>query len=161
MTAIIYCHKTKQVAVDSMVTAGGVIKAHDFDKTIKSKDGSLWIISGDLAEYESYANLEHGDKVNKDFYCAAIVIRKGKAYSAITNENNALSILELKFNEYCGSGGFEALCALDFDKTAKEAVEYAATKDCHTGGKVRVFNLDGVEVSNSTIDDEGNLIKWN
>lgn len=32
------------------------------------------------------------------------------------------------------------------NKTVKEAVEYAITKDCYSGGKVRVFNLDGEEV---------------
>ena len=57
-----------------------------------------------------------------------------------------LSICELKFNDYVGSGGYDALRALDFGKSAKEAIEYAATKDCNTGGKVRVFNLDQEEV---------------
>ena len=146
MTAIVYCHKTKQIAVDSRVTSGGAIKTDSFDKTIRKEDGSLWFMSGDVSEYENYSNLKYGDKVNNYFECYSLVIKKGKAYSAISNSKNVLSLCEVKYNDYVGSGGYDALIALDFGKTAKEAIEYAATKDCHTGGKIRVFNLDGEEV---------------
>jgi hypothetical protein len=34
------------------------------------------------------------------------------------------------------------LAALDFGKTAKEAVEYAMTRDVYSGGKVHVYDID-------------------
>ena len=103
MTAIVYCNKTKQIAVDSRSTTGnGEILSDSSDKVLLVRD-EVWFISG--------------------FWFEADIITWG-----------------------VGSGGTFAYCALDFGKTAKEAVEYAATKDTNTGGKVRVFNLDGEEV---------------
>lgn len=145
MTTIVYCHKTKQIAVDSRVTAGMLIKSDSAAKFIKNKRGEIWFISGQRSEGENYSKLKHGDVVNDDFNIDAIVIKDGEVYSAIES-NGVLSFCKVEWNEATGSGNEFALAALDFGKTAKEAVEYAATKDCYTGGKVHVFNLDGGEV---------------
>lgn len=40
-----------------------------------------------------------------------------------------------------GSGYQFAIAALDLGKTAKEAVNYAKTRDIYTGGRVRVFDV--------------------
>lgn len=144
MTAIVYCHKTKQIAVDSRQTAGGDIVNDDCDKT-RYKKANLWFLSGTIAEIESFMNHEHMDKIDSPFSCRALFISNGKVYLAV-NSDGYMLVEELGANCGLGSGAYWAESALDFGKTAKEAVEYAATKDCYTGGKVRVFNLDGEEV---------------
>ena len=48
----------------------------------------------------------------------------------------------VEHNRAIGSGNRFALAAMDFGKTAKEAVEYAACRDVYTGGKVESFRLD-------------------
>jgi len=144
MTTIVYCHKTKQVAVDSRQTAGGDIVNNNYDKT-RYKKANLWFLSGDTAEIESFMNHEHRDEIDSPFSCRALFISNRKVYLAV-NSNGHMLVEELGANCGIGSGAYWAESALDFGKTAKEAVEYAATKDCYTGGKVRVFNLFGEEV---------------
>lgn len=45
-------------------------------------------------------------------------------------------------NQAVGSGGNWALSSLDHGKSAKEAVEYAITKDIYSGGKVHVYDIE-------------------
>jgi len=44
-----------------------------------------------------------------------------------------------------GSGDQWALAALDFGDSAREAVEYAMTKDVYSGGKVHVYDIEKAE----------------
>lgn len=149
MTTILYDHEKKQIAVDSRTSAGGLIKSDITDKSITKEDGSIWFVSGYASEAESFSELSHGDKVNTKFECYALVIKEGKVYSAIEH-NGVLSSCELQWNDAIGSGCELAIASLDHGKTAKEAVEYAITKDCYSGGKVRVFDVKtGLELNKS------------
>ncbi|HHZ70630.1 MAG TPA: hypothetical protein EYN54_10230 [Methylococcaceae bacterium] len=144
MTTIIYCHKTKQIAIDSRQTAGSDIVNNDYDKT-RYKKADLWFLSGTIAEVDNFMNHEHKDKIDSPFNCRALFISNRKVYLAVNSDDHML-IEELGANCGLGSGAYWAESALDFGKSVREAVEYAATKDCNTGGKVRVFNLDQEEV---------------
>jgi len=145
MTTIVYCHKTKQVAVDSRSTNGsGEILNDSSDKVLLVRD-EVWFISGFWFEADSISKLKHNDKVDESYRTTAIVIKDGIAFFVGVFDGH-MCFDKCDYNVGVGSGGTFAYCALDFGKTAKEAVEYAATKDCYTGGKVRVFNLDGEEV---------------
>ena len=145
MTTIVYCHKTKQVATDSRVTSRGLIVSDGHNKTLKN-DVGLWFFTGSLCDINALSALKHDQESKLHLCCQAILINKGVAYSVIINSDKICEHCELKYNWSDGSGMEFAIAALDFGKTAKEAVEYAATKDCYTGGKIRVFNLDGEEV---------------
>lgn len=145
MTAIVYCHKTKQVAFDSRGTSGnGIILTEKANKAF-IKDGEVWIYSGKGYEIGLFSKFKHKDEVEGNFNIMALVIKKGKCFLAVIDDGY-MCIDEIEFNECLGSGGRFAYCALDFEATVKEAVEYAITRDSHSGGKVRVFNIDGKEV---------------
>lgn len=142
MTTIIYNHKNKQIAVDSRTQQGGRIVT---DKAIKWKvvNGNTWFLCGDCADQdmiiEHYDLKETKDSVIPDSY--AIVIDNKKAILFTVEADGVTNKLELSESEPLGSGGNWALSALDHGKTARQAVEYAKTRDCYTGGKVHVFDI--------------------
>ena len=146
MTTIVYCHKTKLIAVDSRVTeSGGFISSDKKDKTTKN-DLGLWFTSGKVSDHVDLVKLKHNQSVDIVPSCGAFLIKDKSIFLVEVSSSGMCTYEKLTCNDGMGTGGKLALAALDFGKTAKEAVEYAATKDCYTGGKVRVFNLDGEEV---------------
>ena len=140
MTTIAYHHKDKQVAVDSRIAGGGIIGSDSFDKTIKNELG-LWIYCGAASDAKDLCCLKHNDKVDPIPDCSAFLITDGKCYYVGVNNDRYCEYFELPFNEGKGSGGEFALAAMDFGKNAKEAVEYAITRDIYSGGEVRVFDV--------------------
>lgn len=144
MTTIVYDHEKELVAVDSRCTSSGLIMDDEYDKII-FKNGEVWIYSGTAGEAEEFSNLKHREKTEITESIHAFVIKEGSCFYAGLYDG-CMHIEKRTNNDYLGSGGVFARCALDFGKSAREAVEYAKTKDCYTGGKVRVFNLDGEEV---------------
>ena len=148
MTTIVYCHKTNQIACDSRSTNGYMIVTDGAMKHIKVNDLE-WFISGRAGEAYAFANnFKELDIAMDGLGNDAIFISKGSAYLASIDEGRFRSLL-LDVNQGIGSGGYFAMAALDFGKTAKEAVEYAITKDFASGGKVHVFDID----TNKFIDD--------
>lgn len=146
MTTIVYCNKTKKVAVDSRMTdRSGVIATDECNKTIKNEVG-LWFLSGAVSDHPDIVKLTHNEEAKVVPDCRAFLISNNNIYLVEVNDNGICTHELITTNDAIGSGFKFALSALDFKATAKEAVEYAATKDCYTGGKVRVFNLDGEEV---------------
>ena len=144
MTTIVYDHLNKQIALDSRTCAVGDIINDKSNKFLK-KDGDLWVYTGLACEIDRLTKLKHGDKFEGKLDLSAFVVKDGRVYYAGVHDGQ-MCFDERDFNDHLGSGGYFAYCALDFGKTAKEAVKYAITKDCYSGGKVWVFNLDGKEV---------------
>lgn len=144
MTIILYDHKNKQIAVDSRSQASGDIMSDEFDKTI-IKDGEVWIYTGSVCDAEEFSKLKHREKTEITSKMGAYIIKGGCCFYAGIYDG-CMYIEKRIDNDHLGSGGCFAYCALDFGKTAKQAVEYAITKDCYSGGKVRVFNMNGEEV---------------
>jgi len=145
MTTVVYDHNNGLIAVDSLATAGSIIKSSTYDKTIRNELG-LWIFSGHVSDVESMTKLNHHDKSDVYLDCASFLIVKESVFVVSMGKDCYCIHSKITFNEGLGSGQEFAQAALDFGKTAREAVEYAITKDIYTGGKVRVFNLKGVEV---------------
>lgn len=145
MTTIVFDHKNGQIAIDSRTTCSGVIST---DSAIKYKKVGdiVYFCAGKVGEYDLFIKEFNvlGD-ANKNLDVLALRIENKKVY-LMTHGGDVFRECELEHNEGIGSGCDFALSALDFGKTAKEAVEYAKTKDIYTGGKVTVFNLDGEEV---------------
>lgn len=148
MTTIIYDHKRQEVAVDSRRSTQGGRYTDDTNKIIH--EGSLtFILTGSLCDfdyfiknYEMYKVINLGD-VQLD--CSGVMIRDGKAYHVFIHENVFNEEL-LLCNEGFGSGGAFAIAAMDFGKSAKEAIEYAMTKDVFTGGKVQVIDINTMTI---------------
>jgi len=140
MTTIVYDHKNKEVACDSRYTRGDMIDTDEGDKTRKN-DRGLWIFSGLVADYEDLMVLEKNEKAEVRPECCAILISGGEAFTVDTDSEGFCIIDKLTSNFAAGSGANFGLVALDFGKTAEEAVDYAKTRDSKSGGATRVFKL--------------------
>jgi len=141
MTTIAYHHKDKQVAVDSRYTRGDIIDTDKGNKVRKNKRGT-WIFAGHSGDFDDLMELERNDKVEIRPDCGAILISDGAAYSVDTDEDGVCIICKINENLTIGSGSHFALAAMDLGKTAKQAVEYAKTRDIYTGGRVRVYDVE-------------------
>jgi len=140
MTTIVYNHKDKQIAVDSRLVNHGLAKSDSFDKTIENEYG-LWIFSGNASDMKDLCVLKHNDEASTIPNCTAFLISDGKCFEVQVNDSGICEHFEITFNEAKGSGSELALAAMDFGKSAKEAVEYAITRDIYSGGEVRVFDV--------------------
>lgn len=138
MTTIVYHHKTKTVAVDSRVTAGNNIIS-DTENKIHKASGKTFALCGTNADIGVYLN--DIENPPKDLDVAGVIIDGGKAYGMCFDCDFVK--WELTHDQGFGSGHQYAIAALDFGKSAKEAVKYAATKDCKTGGRIRVVKVQG------------------
>lgn len=145
MTCVIYDHLNKQIAIDSRITSSGVIETDSYDKTIKNEKG-LWFFCGATCDFKILSELKHNDEVKVLPDCHSLLLSDGKVFLVGVYEDKRCCYSELTYSAAIGSGRKFALSAIDFNKKAKGAVEYSATRDIHTGGKIRVFNLDGKEV---------------
>jgi len=140
MTTIVYDHKKQQIACDSRETADGFIVT---DEAIKYKwSGSdIWFMCGAKADIDLFIEeFEHNSEVSQNISCSGLLVRDGITYKAC-NTDGIYKLDVLPSNEGVGSGGWPSLSAVDLGKTAKEAVEYAMTRDCFTGGKVHVYDI--------------------
>jgi len=141
MTTIVYDHKNKQIACDSRTTNGWMIITDDAIK-YKSEGDLMWFLSGRAGEAETFiTNFKELEDAHKSLDNVGYFIDNKVVYLANINEGVFRSC-DMTCNSGVGSGGDWALSALDFGKTAKEAVEYAITKDFGSGGKVHVYDIE-------------------
>lgn len=140
MTTIAYHHKDKQIAVDSRITADGAICSDDFSKVIINGLGT-WVLCGRNDDYEILPTLKIGDNIGRELNCTAMLVKNGVVVLALTEEDGRYTESPVTYNDAQGSGYRFALAALDMGKSAKEAIEYAMTRDIYTGGKVQVIDV--------------------
>lgn len=138
MTTVVYNHKEKEIGIDSRTTVGLQIECDDTIK-MREKDGIKFFLCGDVADIEMIVDCypdnvtnevnAHGfiivNKEVKFIYCEGLIIKH-------TRQDNSYAV---------GSGSSYALSALDFGKTTREAIKYAATRDAGTGGKIRIYKV--------------------
>ena len=143
MTTIVYDHENQLVACDSRMIRGNGLYNDCFNKII-SKGALTFILCGStcdfdyfVSNYEKYKRVELDDMV---LDCSGIMIRENKAYYVFIHDGVFNEDALICTDSY-GSGSLLAISAMDFGKTAKEAVEYAATRDSGTGGKVQVYDI--------------------
>ena len=141
MTTIVYDHKNKQVACDSRRTAERFIITDEAIKYIKNKD-DLWFIAGTpdtaLTFVSHFKAMEEAHPLLDN---NGIFVSDGSAYFAVVDDG-AFCELPLDCSFATGSGENFAISALDMGKSAKDAIEYAMTRDCCTGGKVHVYDIE-------------------
>ena len=137
MTTIAFHYKDNQIAVDSRVTAGGIILT---DKAMKIHkcNGVTFVLAGTAAEIEILVN--RYPNIDQDLKCYGIIIENNIAYNFYFDDGS-MEKNRLLYNLGYGSGEDFAISAMDFGKSAKEAVKYAMTRDSCTGGKINVINL--------------------
>jgi hypothetical protein len=143
MTTIVYDHKNKQIACDSRITKGGSTIITDEGAKYVSNNIGLWFFSGDICDQKGFMNCydKEQERQQVTFNASAFLVVGKVAYSVYMDDGYFCKI-ELNHTDCKGSGVLLALAALDHGKTAKEAVEYAMTRDMFTGGKVHVYDIE-------------------
>lgn len=141
MTTIAYSHSKQQIACDSRINRGGIIMTDVGIKWVY-KGTDLIFFAGSVCDIEAYLeNNRVGVVPQGVIELDALMVRDGIVYECSFCKTAGYWQLPLKYDTAIGSGRDFAIAALDFDKTAVEAVEYAKTRDLYTGGVVRFFNL--------------------
>lgn len=138
MTTIAYHHGDREIAVDSRLMIADIIATDNGIKFIKNNVG-IWFFSGSMHDSETLSKLKHKDE-SKGLDVIAMLISNGKVYG-VSVRDGCCSHTLYDNNFAFGSGCDFALAAMDFGKSAKEAVKYAMTRDIYTGGRVRVFKV--------------------
>ena len=137
MTTIVYNHKDKEIAVDSRVCCGGVIMTDSHNKVIKV-NGIIFVLSGSNSDIRDLS-MNYPEPTNC-ILSDGFMIRDGEVY-ALSCEDNVVSESVVTYNDASGDGYQFALAALDYGATAKEAIEYAMTRNVNTGGAVKVIKV--------------------
>lgn len=139
MTTIAFNYDKNEVAVDSRTICGDTISSDNADKTIKCEN-SLYFLTGHRSDRIPFVHGHNTMTHQEGLECHAYMV-KGKKVYLVTLEEGVYKEVELTYNDATGTGWQFALSALDFGKTTKQAVEYAATRDTNTGGQIRVFSV--------------------
>ena len=143
MTTIAYNHKDKQIAVDSRSSRDNVIMSDHVDKS-KLVNGVTFVLCGAACDYSILIDMYFGSESKLVPEANAFVIDDGKVYRIGCTADGVFWKQECEHNDALGSGWEYALAAMDFGRDAEEAVEYAKTRDCYTGGEVHVFNVESL-----------------
>ena len=147
MTTILYDYKNQQIAIDSRTTCDSIIVD---DKAIKyiDKGDKLWFCSGATGDFETFIShynplTETNPHINADaFFLITEGDCIGGVYLAVIDRDGIYKECIMDHDQALGSGSSWALAALDHGKTAKEAIEYAMTRDIYSGGKVHVYDIE-------------------
>ena len=138
MTTIAYNHKRKEIAVDGRLTAPcGVITNDKYIKVI-AENGNHWFLAGSISDHQLLIDIHNGEKsVNYELDAYALRVDKDGNVDLCANiDNGAPTIEPITYNYAIGTGYQFALAAMDFGRSAKEAVQYAAKRDSNTGGAI-------------------------
>lgn len=132
------------LAADSQETEGGVIatlackKIYAIGHEIVAPAG----ISNDVQEFVRLYPDDLEEFSPKEYF-EVVILRGDGLYEAFAESESPLSTpTKVRYPYAWGTGAPWAIAALDHGKDAKEAVEYAATRDIFTGGPVQHYSLD-------------------
>lgn len=142
MTTIIYDHKNKQIACDGRIQQDRKILSEQFQKWHQVGD-EIYFFSGcvaDIKEFIKYPR-DFGSKPPGSIKVSCFRVSGGKVFECGVDDETGYFETECQYSAGHGSGEDFALAALDFGNSAKDAVEYAKTRDSGTGGKVSVYDI--------------------
>ena len=138
MTTIAYDHVNGFIAVDGRVTSSGVIQSDDACKVINA-NGRTFCMTGSTSDWQDFCNdFENGKKIAREYSCGAMMI-ENETVSVCGHEDGFFFQCKQDWNSALGSGNQFAVSAMEFGKSAEDAVKYASTKDIYTGGKITVI----------------------
>lgn len=141
MTTIVYDHNKRQIACDSRESAHGFLHKDTAEKFYYRGD-VIWFISGSKGDADIFIDdFEHNKEAINNISCSGIYVKDKLVYVAAV-ESGIYKTSLMDYTDGFGSGGWMALSAVDLGKSAKEAVEYAVTRDLYSGGQIRVFDIE-------------------
>lgn len=146
MTTIVY--KDGVIATDTRMSSGNVIVSDDFEKRYESK-GCVFFLCGGIHDAHELVAAYPGMKISDSNNSSGFVVDHGDLMW-VCSSRGVLTRAPVTCVEAYGSGMEFALAACDHGKSAKEAVEYAMSRDSGTGGRVRCYDA----VNGNEINDE-------
>lgn len=144
MTTLAYHHKKRVIAVDGRLSMKGLIVQDNALKYAFRNDAHFFF-TGKPSDYELLMDIYFGGPSNGKLpECQALMVRGtgGEVSFVSVNDDGIADVFILEQSFALGSGSDFATAALDFGKTAVEAVAYAATRDVYTGGTITLFDID-------------------
>lgn len=141
MTTITYHHERKEIAYDGRTTRGDTIMS-DTSEKMEERNGVKFFLSGATCDYDLLISMYFGEKSELVPEANALVIDGGVVFRIGCQTDGVFWKCKSECNDAIGSGWQFALSAMDFGRNAKEAVEYAATRDSCTGGKITSMRVE-------------------
>ena len=138
MTTMVLDYKNKQIAIDSRTSSGSFINTDYATKYYYIGD-SLLFLSGCLSDIDTF--ISEYPNIKSNVGCSGFSVENESVYCVSVKDERLKKSL-LTYNDSDGSGYAYAISAIDFGKTAKEAIEYAMIRDSSTGGKVHVYDIE-------------------
>ena len=140
MTTIVYSHARQEIAVDSRATSGTLIATDKCNK-IHKREGLVFVAAGSVADLTLLVDTyPFGYEGMSELEAEALVIDGGEVFIC-TITGGKYNVTPVDFDVALGSGGDFALSELDHGGTTKQAVKYAMTRDCATGGKIQLIKV--------------------
>jgi hypothetical protein len=97
-------------------------------------------LAGSTCDISEFITLYTEGVIDKDLDCSGFIIENSNIYH-VTVKNKILKKSPVDYNDAEGGGYAFAISAMDFGKSAKEAVEYAKTRNSSTGGEVKTVEV--------------------
>lgn len=145
MTTIFYHQESQTIAVDGRVTSSGLVVSDSDQKWHLEESGDIWFLSGCISDYDllfsAFKESDRAFDLPAIPDAVAIFVRRGEVFLRGVTDKGEAWTQKLTHSRAIGSGASFALAAFDFGRSAKEAVQYAATRDIYTGGKVHVYDI--------------------
>ena len=131
------------IAYDSRATMGEVIFDNECNKKSVVDGVTFFIASGYPEEAIIIATYFSGESFPKHFdHFEGIAVDDGKVYRLLPVRRRLIKERIRDGQVFAvGTGWKWAIAAMDLGRTAKQAVEYAMTRDVNTGGKVKTFKV--------------------
>jgi len=143
----------RYIACDSRESSGNIILSENVDKFVVSNN-AYYFGAGIPCDIDKLISIS--DQAMHEYLLEANIIiaesegvfilsqsEEGGVYKNSIDHLNSYSI---------GSGAPFAMAAIDFGMNAKEAVEYAMTRDSCTGGEVKVFDTFAMKMVEDNLE---------
>lgn len=144
MTTIAYHHKTRTIAVDSRRTGDGFITNDNDIKFQHHTNGTLWFFTGRVSHADLLLSAYDGKLSDgiEQLEANAFYVQNGMVYRCGFDDGEFWSEY-INFDCAIGNGYKFAIAAMDFNvSSAREAVQYAMTRDMYSGGKIHVYDVE-------------------
>jgi ATP-dependent protease HslVU (ClpYQ) peptidase subunit len=134
----------RSMAGDGLITENDHVCQRDYPKVRRLSDGRIVGLCGNSFNWDAFAawlEKEEGDPPKMDEGIGVLVLcADGSLWQYNEHGRRFLEAAPCAI----GSGQRFALAAMDFGKSASEAVEYACSRDIFSGGQITELSLDAL-----------------
>lgn len=146
MTTIAY--KKGVIAIDSRITSDGVIRYDDYEK-FRVIDGYYFFLCGKTSDWDILLeSCLEGRKSSRDLEAATLYWDGSRFYFGSYDRRSGFwkELIPRNSHFATGSGAPHALTAMDLCQSAGESIKAACLRDTHTGGILRTFDINRVDL---------------